>query len=370
MGAGADGLFLGVDIGGSSVEAVVTDPDHRVVAHGLGPTDVGSGARIVASAVAAIRQALGEATGAVEAIAGVGVGVPGQVDAETGVVRFAMNLNIDEAGLAVGPAVGEAFGLEVAVENDVRAAAVGAYEVLRHETADLRTLAYLSIGTGISAGVVVDGRLHRGRDGLAGEIGHVVVAEDGPECRCGLRGCLEAVAAGPAISRMWPSGDRRYAQALFRAAAAGDPEATAAAAVLTARLTEAVQWLALAHGADLVVLGGGVGSEGGPLLAAIRDRLSGFAHRSELAGRMAPPERVVAMPTGHPTGAIGAAAVARRRLGDGGDAAARTASRSDAVDPDDATRSEGSSARGEAVAKAEDASAKGEVATATREGSA
>jgi predicted NBD/HSP70 family sugar kinase len=75
--------------------------------------------------------------------------------------------------------------------------------------------------------------------------------------------------------------------------------------------------LAIAYGADLLVMGGGVGSLGEPLLSSIRDRLSAFAERSELAGRMVPPDRVVAMPTGHPTGAIGAAALARKRLGDG-----------------------------------------------------
>jgi predicted NBD/HSP70 family sugar kinase len=211
----AGGLFLGVDIGGSSVEAVASDADHRVVAHAISPTDVASGDGILASASAAIREALRSVDGASDDVAGIGIGVPGQVDADTGVVRLAMNLNIDGDGLAVGAAIVDAFGLPVAVENDVRAAAVGAYEVHRTDTEDLRTLVYLGIGTGISAGVVVDGRLHRGRDGLAGEIGHVVVAPDGPACRCGLRGCLEAVAAGPAIRRLWPSEDRRYAQAAW-----------------------------------------------------------------------------------------------------------------------------------------------------------
>jgi predicted NBD/HSP70 family sugar kinase len=315
MSTVGDGLFLGVDVGGSTVEAVVTDRMHRVLAHGLVPTDASSAEGVVASAVGAIRRALAEGAGAAEVVAGIGLGVPGEVDADRGLVRFAMNLNIDERGLDAGRAVGDAFGLRVALENDVRAAAVGAYELFRPTTPGLHTLVYLSIGTGISAGVVVDGRLRRGTHGLAGEIGHVVVVEDGPECRCGLRGCLEAVAAGPAIGRMWPSADGKSAQALFGAAAEGRPEAVAAAAALTSHLTQAVQWLALAHEADLVVLGGGVGSVGGPLLEAIRARVAGFAERSALARRMVPANRVTAVPTGHPTGAIGAAAVARERLG-------------------------------------------------------
>jgi predicted NBD/HSP70 family sugar kinase len=310
----SDGFVVGVDVGGSSIEAVVTDPEHRVAAHALEPTDASSGEAIVATTVAAIHGALARAAGAAEVVTGIGIGVPGRVDVEDGTVRFAMNLRIGEAGLALGPSVAEAFGLEVAVENDVRAAAVGADALFRRRTPDLHTLVYLNIGTGISAGVVVDGRLQRGRLGLADEIGHVVVTEDGPDCRCGLRGCLEAVAAGPAIARMWPSEDGRSAEALFRAAAAGHPDAVAGASTLTALWTEATQWLALAHGADLVVLGGGVGSVGGPILGAIRDRLAAFAERSELARRLIPPDRVTAVPPDHPAGAIGAAVVARNRL--------------------------------------------------------
>ncbi len=312
---GRDGLYLGVDVGGTSVEAVVTDPEHEVVGRASLPTDVTDAGRVLDSTVGAIRRAL-EGVADPSAVAGIGIGVPGQVDEATGVVRMAMNLNIGEEGAPIGTGIADAFGLPTTVENDVRAAAVGAYEVVSPQVDDLQTLVYLSIGTGISSGVVFGGELHRGRDGLAGEIGHVVVDDDGPLCRCGQRGCLEAVIAGPALRRLWPSADGRHAQELFGAATAGDPAAAAVAEMLTRHVTETVQWLALANGADLVVMGGGVGSVD-ELLSSVRDRLSAFADRSELARRMVPPDRVLAMPTGHPTGAIGAAAVARRRLGGG-----------------------------------------------------
>jgi glucokinase len=309
-----DRFFVGIDIGGTSVEAVVTDGNHQVVARGLHPTDASSEAAILASAGRAIRQALGQPAAERERVAGVGVGVPGQVDAESGTVRLAMNLNIGAGGFAIGPSIADEFGLATTVENDVRAAAVGAYEALSRQTQALHALAYLSIGTGISAGFVLDGALHRGRDGMAGEIGHVVVEDDGPSCSCGLNGCLEAVAAGPAIRKLWPGGDGEHAQDLFSSAADGDPVAQRVAGTVTGRLTEAIQWVAAAIGADLVAIGGGVGSIGGPLLAAIRARLAAMADRSDVARRMLPPERVVAMPSGHPTGAIGAAALARQRL--------------------------------------------------------
>lgn len=308
-------LFVGVDVGGSSVKAVATDDARNVVTHVQLPTDASGADAILTSAATAVDRVL-EDVGDAKTVAGIGIGVPGQVDPATGVVRMAMNLNIGDEGVPIGTSIADRFGLDTTVENDVRAAAVGAFQALQPRTPDLNTLVYLSIGTGVSAGVVIGGELFRGRHGLAGEIGHVVVDEDGPACACGLRGCLEAVVGGPALRQMWPSVDGNHAQDLYRAAAAGDATAAAAAHGLTVRLTETVQWLAIAYGADLLVMGGGVGSLGEPLLSSIRDRLSAFADRSELAARMVPPDRVVAMPTGHPTGAIGAAALARQRLSD------------------------------------------------------
>jgi predicted NBD/HSP70 family sugar kinase len=311
-----DLLVVGVDIGGTSVEAVVTDADGGVAGPVVHPTDASTPERVLASAVSAIRSALVDAGRDAGSLRAIGLGVPGQVDLSTGVVRLAMNLNLDDGGYPLGPLVQEEFAAPTTVENDARAAALAAYDLLRGTTPGLRTLAYLGIGTGIAAGLVTEGRVHRGRDGMAGEIGHVVVAPDGHPCRCGLTGCLEAMAAGPAIQRLWPT-EGRPAEELFRAAAEGDSRAIRVAEEVSGHLALAVQWLVAAYGADLVALGGGVGSIGDPLLAEIRARLAELAERSDLARRMVPPDRVVALPAGFPSGAIGAAALARRRFVDG-----------------------------------------------------
>ena len=96
----------------------------------------------------------------------------------------------------------------------------------RHPRQPTSDLAYLSIGTGVAVGLVLDGRLRRGWRGAAGEIGHLPVAGDGPRCECGQRGCLEAVASGAAIARRWPVHDGASpAAALFDAARRGDDDA-------------------------------------------------------------------------------------------------------------------------------------------------
>lgn len=153
-------LFVGVDVGGSSVKAVVTDDARTVLSQVQLPTDASDATALLSSAATAVDRVL-EDVGDAKTVAGIGIGVPGQVDPATGVVRMAMNLNIGDEGVPIGTSIGDRFEVDTTVENDVRAAAVGAFEVLQPRTPDLHTLVYLSIGTGVSAGVVVGGELFR-----------------------------------------------------------------------------------------------------------------------------------------------------------------------------------------------------------------
>ena len=303
----------GIDVGGTWTVAVVVDPAGRLLGRARRATVGTDGDRIVDGAAEALRSALQDAGGG--DVVAAGMGVPGQVDPVAGTVRLALNLGLDGGEVPVGALLRQRLGRPVTVENDVRAAALGAYDHLRVEMPDVRSVAYLSIGTGIAAGFVRDGEVHRGRAGMAGEIGHVVVLEDGPACRCGLRGCLEAVAAGPAIGEMWPGRDDRPAEAMLAAAADGDPSARRLVEEVVGRYVLAIQWLATAWGPDLIALGGGIGSVGEPLLGPLRERLAALAKVSELARVLVPTERIVSIPPEVPAGALGAAALAHRSIG-------------------------------------------------------
>ncbi len=151
----------------------------------------------------------------------IGIGIPGLVDTASGEVAHAVNLGVDR--LPLGGVLAERLGVRVRVENDVKAASLGAYDLLGLTG----TMAYLNLGTGMAAGIVVDGRLWRGTSGIAGEIGHIPIDPAGAECACGQRGCLETVASGSGIARQWPTADPLPARSLFEAAAAGDGEARA-----------------------------------------------------------------------------------------------------------------------------------------------
>ncbi len=299
-------LRLGVDIGGTKVHAVALDDTGAVVAETRLPTGFGAEA-VVASAHAAVVQ-LTERLGVDSRdLDSIGVGVPGRVDPETGHVAHAVNLGLES--LDLGILLGARLGRAVVVENDVNAAALGAFHLLGDPRR--RSMAYLNLGTGLAAGLVLDGRVWRGARGVAGEIGHISVDPQGELCRCGQRGCLETLASGSALARLWPQGAGAPASALFAAAEGGDADAAAVAARLGGNVAAAVRSLVLTVDVDAVVIGGGLSSLGDRLLGQARARLDADARTSPFLASLALAERVLLVPAGSPVGAVGAALVGR-----------------------------------------------------------
>lgn len=299
---------VGFDIGGTSVRAIAfDDTTGAALARSLVPTDIGDGTRVVSS----VLEAWSELRLA-EPISSAGVGVPGRVDPKTGDVRMAVNLGIGEEPFPLGAELARELGTPVAVENDVKVAALGVYEELRRQGSAPGSLVLLNIGTGISAGVVIDGALFRGSHGMAGEIGHVVVEEEGPLCRCGQRGCLEAVAAGPAIARLWPEAGSRGAPFLFETAGNGVETALQVAGYISKYVALAITWLAAAFDAEQIFLGGGVSKAGRPFLDAVREKLRNAALNSSLAAQRIDPASVTLAPIDGSTGPRGAAVLAQR----------------------------------------------------------
>jgi glucokinase len=243
----------------------------------------------------------------------VGVGVPGRVDTARGTVTLAVNLGWHDFPLR--DALEQRLGRPVTIENDVRAAAIGLHR--RHDPqsgarpGDQATqdhLAYLSVGTGIAAGLVLDGELYRGARGLAGEIGHAIVDGAGPTCTCGQRGCLEAFASGPAIARRGAVEDARE---VYRQAAAGDDEARALVDDVGRRLAWAVHLLVLTYDVRRVVIGGGVSHAGTTFAEPIHRELARLRAASPQAGELLPADIVEILPSGSEAGAWGAIALAR-----------------------------------------------------------
>jgi glucokinase len=187
----------GVDLGGTKIQAVVTDGDGHVLADFREPTPVSGGPAGVAEAIAtAVRKAAEAAELEPSALAGIGVGSPGAVDARAGTVAHARNLPDWEGSYPLAKALGDLVGAPVALGNDVQVATNAEFELGAGKP--YASLLGVFWGTGVGGGIVLDGRQWLGR-GAAGELGHVVVKQGGALCTCGRRGCMEAYAGRAAM---------------------------------------------------------------------------------------------------------------------------------------------------------------------------
>jgi glucokinase len=248
--------------------------------------------------------------------------VPGRVDPEVGSVTLAVNLGWHD--LALGPELAARFGVPVAVENDVRAAAAWLHA---RDAVDRSDLAYVAVGTGISAGVILDGRLHRGPRGLAGEIGHVVLEQGGPRCMCGLDGCLEALASGRGIATIATAAVEAGASsslvgrgpvtaaAVYEAARDGDALALEVVNTAGAHLARAIHELVMAYDVPRVILGGGVARAGRLFLDPVTRGLDDLRSRSELAREALPSRLIELLPPDADPGCWGAVFLARTAAG-------------------------------------------------------
>jgi glucokinase len=291
---------IGLDIGGTKTDAVVLGAagsvEHRVRrATGFGPDAVLDGAEQI------VLDVLAEAGAPLSGVESVGVGIPGVVDPVSGRVRHAVNLGVTD--LEIATVLSSRLGVPVMVENDVKTAALGAYHLLGlHGPAAL-----LNLGTGLAAGVVVDGRVWRGARGGAGEIGHIPVDPEGALCSCGQRGCLETVASGSGLARLWPSDAPLPAVELFDRADDGDAAALAVRDTLAHGVASAVRVLVLAVDVDTVIIGGGLSNLGERLLDPVLDVLRSWSTESAFLASLDLAGRVRLLPAELGAAAVGAA---------------------------------------------------------------
>ena len=255
---------LGLDLGATYIKWVVLEND-EVVVDGRLETRAAQGPDAVVRRLVSVEDAAGP-------IDTVGIGVPGLFDAERGVATFLPNLPGDWEKVQLTARVADALGAPAALINDARAFALA--ESALGAARDCDTAVFVAVGTGVGGGITVGGRFHEGRAGRAGEVGHLTIAEKGPQCTCGNRGCLEA----------------------FVREALGARRLRRAGQLLGLGIANAIVLLA----PDLVVIGGGVGSVGEKLLGPMRQ---------EVARRVfvSVPVEIVQAQLGVSAGAVGAA---------------------------------------------------------------
>ncbi len=311
------GCVIGVDLGGTKVLAGAVD-ERLGVHHRARRSSRGEDTAEVLSIIeGAVREASEAVDGVVEAV---GVGVPSTIDALRGVSIYSTHLPL--AGVPVATLLAERLGLPVFMDNDANLALLAEHRAGAAEGADNALM--LTLGTGIGGGILVDGRIYRGSQGAAAELGHMVVDQDGPPCQgnCPNRGCLEVMASGSALVREATAlAGERPRSALGRALASGrgitgplvtelahdgDEAAREVLGLIGRRLGVGISSLVNVFDPDVVLIGGGVVAAGELLFEPARD---------EMRARALPPGRdhVRILPTrfGDESGMLGAAVLAR-----------------------------------------------------------
>src|SRR5882724_5901344 len=286
-------LVIGVDIGGTKLAAGLVDLGGKVLFHTRNPMVCSDGA---APALAAVTQAIetvsAQATSIAEdrkLIRGIGICSPGPLDPNTGVVINPPNLPCWR-NFPLAAEIAKIYRVRVQVDNDANAA--GLAEALWGAGQGYRNVFYATIGTGIGTAILFDGRIYHGRTGAAAEGGHMSIDYNGPRCACGKPGCIEALAAGPAIARRARAKLESGRSSSLLDLAGGKPELVTSEMVGKANaagdqvanevLRETVELLSFWFGnivdllePDVMIVGGGVSSMLKPLLGEIRNRLPG-----------------------------------------------------------------------------------------------
>ncbi|MBI9049851.1 MAG: ROK family protein [Anaerolineaceae bacterium] len=194
--------FIGCDLGGTNMRAAIIDVERGIVVNQLSEVTLArEGHDAVMQRMAALfLHLIDESALKPQDIGGIGIGVPGVLDLEKGIVLFLPNLPGTWPNVPLQSTIESITGIPTALLNDVRSITYG--EWLHGAGKGFDTVAVLAIGTGIGGGLVINNELHLGFGGTAGELGHMSIDYNGPKCGCGNYGCLEAYASGPAIAAM------------------------------------------------------------------------------------------------------------------------------------------------------------------------
>jgi len=314
---------IGVDLGGTKILAGVVAADNQILGRAKRATPAKEGGpAILATMIECVDEALGRAGLSRGDIAAGGIGSPGPLDVETGVILFSANLNVEN--YPIGPELSAAIQSPVTVQNDVRAGGYGEYKLGAGR--GYRNVIAAFVGTGIGGFIVQDGQIVNGATGNAGEIGHIVIKAGGPKCGCGARGCMEAMASKTAIAN-------RIAKAVKKSKPTNLGEKMARKGRLkSGDLADAVyegdeiairevrrsaHYLGLGLGSLINVLGPEIVIVGGGVAGALSDPWIDLIRASARTQILADPEgkmKIVRAALGDDAGILGAALMAREKL--------------------------------------------------------
>lgn len=275
---------IGVDLGGTNIVAGVVNGEHKIIGKGEIPTQrTRSGIEIVDDIKNAIKRAVEASKVDFSEISSIGIGTPGTVNREEGIIEYANNLDFNN--MPIKKYIEDEFHINTYIENDANCAALG--EAVAGAGNGVNNFVAITLGTGVGSGIVVNGKILHGCNDAAGEIGHMVIKFGGERCTCGRRGCWEAYASASALIRqtqdimsknfdtiMWDmvGGDIRKVngRTSFDAMREGDAAAREVVNNYTYYLAVGIVNVINIFQPEILCIGGGIGNEGEALLTPVR----------------------------------------------------------------------------------------------------
>jgi glucokinase len=269
--------LIGVDVGGSVVAGGLVTLEGEVVAQAQDPTHKRGPGAAVATLLDVVQRMHQAARAFGVIVEGIGIGVPGTVDAEHGVIGQDVHYVPELAGTPLAAMVAAESGIPVYVDNDVNVLALG--EWMFGAGQDARFLVVLAIGTGVGGGIIQDGKLVRGQGGFGGELGHVPINFDGRPCICGGQGCLKTYVSGTDIGLIGTERLRRSVSAddVFRMADESNPTCQEVVSEVCRALGAGLAVIVNGLNPEILIVTGGVAASLKPRELRIRTQLQRYA---------------------------------------------------------------------------------------------
>ena len=309
-------LYVGIDLGGTSVKAGLVDENGKIIAKASCPTLVERGAKPVVTDMANLSlEVIRQGGATLDDVKAIGIGLPGIQDPRTGIIPFCTNLYWHE--VPVVEWMREIIDKPVFVDNDATVA--GLAESVAGVSAGVKDSVFLTLGTGVGGGIVLGGKVYSGAHGVGSELGHMITVIDGELCTCGNRGCWERYASATAMIRMGREAAKAHPESLIAASVGGDLEKITARTVTDAakagdptalevfdryvyHLCVGIVNIINFLDPEVIVLGGGVSNAGAFLLDRVRAKLPSMVFYKTM-----PYARIELATLGNDAGIIGAA---------------------------------------------------------------
>ena len=284
-------FYIGVDIGATNTACGIVDDECRIIARSKVKTNPnGNGVPDYEDTLGAIKMAVREACVAAGITPSdahsIGMGCPGTCNSEEGIVEYCCNLGFNNAPLKAD--IEKEFGIPAYLDNDANAAAFG--EFTAGGAKGSRNAVVITLGTGVGAGIIIDGKIYRGSNFAGGEIGHIVIVLDGLQCACGRRGCFEAYSSAAGLARMTARAaelnpgsiltqlirdeGKVSARTAYNAMKKGDPVGKEVTEQYIKYLSCGITNVINIFQPDILCIGGGVCNEGDPLMIPLKEAVA------------------------------------------------------------------------------------------------